>query len=85
MLGWGLLIALSAWAGVWLLGDRLRSVGWRNIDGFVDCYPACDAWDGLGAWFFFGPPIVIVVSVVAAAVVAAIDRHRSQARSGRRS
>lgn len=76
MLGWALLIALSAWVAVWLVGDRLRASGWTDIDGFIDC-TRCDAWHTLGAWLFFAPPISGILAVAVAALVLLIDWLRA--------
>lgn len=80
-LGLTLLILLSAWGAVWLVGDRLHDSDWSNITGWVDCRASCDVWDSIGLWFFLGPPVAAVVAVIAAAVVVALDRVRSHRRA----
>jgi len=80
-LGLTLLILVSVWAAVWLVGDRLQDSDWNNLTGWVDCRTSCDVWDSVGLWFLFGPPVVVVVAVVAATVVAAIDRFRARHRT----
>ena len=57
----------------WFLALTLLSGG---ISGWADCWPYCDAWDGVAYWLLVGPPLACVVAVIAAAVVAAIDRRK---------
>lgn len=84
-LGWAFLGALSAWALVWLVGDRLRATEWgsRTLAGFTECWATrCTVWDALGAWLFFGPPIAGLVAIVTTAVLLVADLVRSIRRSG---
>jgi hypothetical protein len=86
-LGWTVLIAVSVWAAVWLIGYLVANSDWGNdrLSGWADCHDSCTVWDGVGAWLIFGPPIAGLVAVVAGVVVAAIDRVRSRTKSSPKS
>ena len=82
-LGLTLLIAISVWIAVWLIGYGVANSEWgtEHLSGWADCWPGCGAWDGVARWLVFGPLVVVVVAVIGVAVVAAIDRLESKGRT----
>ncbi len=77
-LGAALLIAILLWVVVWAIGYGVANSDWGNarLSGWADCWPHCDAWDGVAYWLLVGPPVACVVAVIAAGVVALIDRRK---------
>jgi hypothetical protein len=74
-----LAVALVVLGMAWLAGWQLVESGWRDVDGFVDCYPSCNGWQIGGSLLIFGPPIVAAI-LVATVTVVALRRRHSQAR-----
>ena len=62
------LMSLVPAAVAWTVGLALMLNGWRDTDGWVDCWRACHGWHWLGALWFFTPPLLAVELVVIAAV-----------------
>lgn len=71
----GVVATLLIVGGIWIAGYGLMGAGWRDLDGWVDCYPACNGWHRAGAALFVGPPAVAVFVVVAALLSMLVD-HR---------
>jgi hypothetical protein len=43
------LAALLPLAPIWAAGYAVMQTGWRDVDGWVDCYGYCHAWHYVGA------------------------------------
>ena len=69
------LVALASLLVLWIVGEALRKRGWRDIDGWVDCSPACSGWHLTGALTFWAPPICGLFLVVAAIAFSALERR----------
>jgi hypothetical protein len=51
-------ICLGALASLWMLGRSLEQRGWRDVDGYADCWPYCNRWHLLGSGLHWVPLIV---------------------------
>jgi hypothetical protein len=59
------LTAAAVVAGLWLLAVLATSTGWRDADGWVDCYPSCSALQDatgttLGVGILVGAGLIVV-------------------------
>jgi hypothetical protein len=52
------LLAAAALAALWIFAVGAATFGWRDADGFIDCWPSCtnehDAWKAI---LFYTPVI----------------------------
>lgn len=69
-----LLAALVSLTFFWTAGEVLRQRGWRDVDGWVDCFPACGGWHLTGALMFWLPLTSGVLLIVAAFAVSLSER-----------
>jgi hypothetical protein len=78
------LVMMLALAGVWALGRTLEQREWRNVGGYVDCWPSCDRWQLLGGALHWVPAtvgIAVVLIVVASDIVGRASVQRGHAPS----
>lgn len=71
-----LLGALVALMAIWLTGLELIRRDWHDMDGLVDCYPACNGWHFAAFMLIFAPPLVALVLIVAVSVAVFLERRR---------
>lgn len=71
-----LVVALAVLATVWLVGFELIRRDWHDMDGLMDCYPACDGWHFTASMLMFAPPLIAVVLIVAVSVAAFLERRK---------
>ncbi len=64
------LAAIVVSAAVWAAALVVQARGWQDTDGWVDCYPHCDAWHHAGAVSFWVPLVLAAALLVVAGVVA---------------
>lgn len=69
-----LLGALVSLTLLWAAGEVLRQRGWRDVDGWVDCFPACRGWHLIGALTFWLPLISGLLLIVAVSAVSLSER-----------
>jgi hypothetical protein len=55
-------IAAAALVIAWLAAAVLVAIDYRDVDGFMDCWPRCTAWqDGVGFVVFAGPVMLVIL------------------------
>ena len=68
-------------AVVWLFFVWAHTMGWRDADGWIDCWPYCSAFhDFSRTVLFYAPPLAGLL--LAFALVAALAPHRRAIRPG---
>lgn len=76
-----LIAVLGGLAAIRLMGADLFDKGWRDIDGWVDCWPTCSRWHLLGVVLYFGPALVTLVLTGVVCLTAIVEQRRLRARS----
>jgi len=74
------LLAATALAALWIFAVGAATFGWRDADGFIDCWPSCtnehDAWKAI----LFYTPVIEAGLIAAVLVIGHLSRKARQRR-----
>ena len=63
-----LMIGVLVAVGTWLVALGIALTGWRDIDGFVDCWPSCSTeQNAMKVAFWAGPFAALVLAFASVA------------------